>query len=87
VPKVQGDVDSHFVYWIQTADLYPDACLDDTAFMAFDPTVRFPTFQPTEGDETIGNVHCIKLGEEEGMWQRAMTVSPWSGLHFPDRRR
>jgi hypothetical protein len=68
-------------------EVYPGARPDDTAFIAFDPTLRFSAFHPIEGDETIGNERRIQLGEEEGLWQWAMTVSPWSALHFPDRRR
>jgi hypothetical protein len=43
--------------------------------MAFDPAVRFPAFNPIEGHGTIGSVHRIQLGEEEGLWQWAITVS------------
>jgi len=34
-----------------------------------------------EGDETIGNLHRIQLGEAEGMWQWALTVS-LPGPHY-----
>ncbi len=56
------------IYWMKTADVYPDGGYDDTFFMAFDPDVRFPRFHPTQGDEPIGNVHLIKDGPEDGLW-------------------
>ena len=57
------------IYWMKTADVYPDGRYEDTSFMAFDPEVRFPRFHMTEGDETIGNVHLIKGGLQSGQWQ------------------
>ena len=45
------------------------------AFVAFDPEVRFPSFHMEMGDETIGNVHRIKGGPQDGLWQWSMTVS------------
>ena len=63
------------IYWMKTADVYPDGRYDETAFMAFDPEVRFPAFHMEEGDETIGNVHQIKGGPQAGSWQWSMTVS------------
>jgi hypothetical protein len=60
---------------MKTADVYPDARYDETYFMAFDPEVRFPRFHMTEGDETIGNVHQIKGGPQDGRWQWSVTVS------------
>ena len=50
------------IYWMKTADVYPDAGWDDQAFMAFDPDVRFPRFHMVEGDETIGNVRLVEGG-------------------------
>jgi hypothetical protein len=63
------------IYWMKTADVYPDGGYDGTSFMAFDPEVRFPRFHMTEGDETIGNVHQIRGGPQNGRWQWSMTVS------------
>ena len=50
------------IYWMRTADVYPDGGYGPDAFMAFDPEVRFPRFHMVEGDETIGNVHLIEGG-------------------------
>jgi hypothetical protein len=63
------------IYWMKTADVYPDGGYEDTFFMAFDPEVRFPRFHMTEGDGTIGNVHLIKGGLQSGQWQWSMTVA------------
>src|SRR3954469_1965545 len=63
------------IYWMKTTDVYPNARYDETAFMAFDPEVRFPAFHMAEGDETIGNVHQIKGGLQTGLWQWSMTVA------------
>jgi hypothetical protein len=63
------------IYWMRTADVYPDGGYDDSDFMAFDPEMRFPRFHMTEGDETIGNVHLIKGGLQSGQWQWSMTVA------------
>jgi hypothetical protein len=76
------------IYWLKTADVYPDGGWHENAFMAFDPDVRFPRFHMAEGDETIGNVHLIKGGLQSGQWQWSMTValpgprysSPTSGV-------
>lgn len=38
------------IYWVKTADVYPDGGYDDTFFMGFDPEVRFPRFQGPEQD-------------------------------------
>src|SRR3954453_4385237 len=62
------------IYWMKTADVYPNARYDETAFMAFDPGVRFPAFHMEEGDETIGNVHQIEGGPRAGLWQWSTTV-------------
>lgn len=63
------------IYWMKTADVYPDGRYDDTLFMAFDPDVRFPRFHMVDGNETIGNVHLIKGGLQSGLWQWSMTVA------------
>jgi hypothetical protein len=63
------------IYWMKTADVYPDGRYGPDAFMAFDHEVRFPRFHMTEGDETIGNVHQIKGGLQSDLWQWSMTVS------------
>jgi hypothetical protein len=63
------------IYWLKTADVYPDGGWHENAFMAFDPDVRFPRFHMAEGDETIGNVHLIKGGLQSGQWQWSMTVA------------
>jgi hypothetical protein len=63
------------IYWMKTKDVYPDGGYDDTFFMAFDPEVRFPRFHMETGDETIGTVHRITGGPENGLWQWSMTVS------------
>jgi hypothetical protein len=63
------------IYWLKTADVYPDSGWCENAFMAFDPDVRFPRFHMAEGDETIGNVHLIKGGLQSGQWQWSMTVA------------
>ena len=63
------------IYWLKTADVYPDSGWRENAFMAFDPDVRFPRFHMAEGDETIGNVHLIKGGLQSGQWQWSMTVA------------
>jgi hypothetical protein len=63
------------IYWMKTADVYPDGRYEDTSFMAFDPEVRFPRFHMEPGDETIGNVHQINGGPQSGQWQWSMTAS------------
>jgi hypothetical protein len=63
------------IYWKRTSEVYPDGGYDDTFWMAFDPDVRFPRFHMVQGDETIGNVHRIKGGPGDGLWQWSMTVS------------
>ncbi len=63
------------IYWMKTANVYPDGGYDDNFFMAFDPDVRFPRFHPTKGDEAIGNVQMIDGGPQAGQWQWSMTVS------------
>jgi hypothetical protein len=63
------------IYWMKTADVYPDGRYDETAFMAFDPEVRFPAFYMEEEDETIDNVHQITGGPRAGLWQWSMTVA------------
>src|SRR4051812_38243658 len=63
------------IYWMRTADVYPDSRWHEPAFMAFDPDVRFPAFHRTDGDETIGNVHLIVGGSQGGQWHWSMTVS------------
>jgi hypothetical protein len=63
------------IYWMRTKDVYPDAGYDDTFFTAFDPEVRFPRFHMETGDETIGNVHRITGGPQDGKWQWSMTVT------------
>ena len=40
------------IYWMRTADVYPDNGWHRNAFMAFDPEVRFPRFHMEAGDET-----------------------------------
>jgi len=63
------------IYWMKTADVYPDGGYDDTAFMAFDPEVRFPRTFPLAGDEPIGNVRLIRGGPQDGHWRWSMTVA------------
>jgi len=63
------------IYWKRTREVYPDAGYDDTYWTAFDPAVRFLRFHMETGDETIGNVHQVKGGPEDGLWQWSMTVS------------
>src|SRR3712207_532426 len=63
------------IYWMRTADVYPDGGYDDTFFMAFDPDVRFPRFHMTKGDDTIGNINLIKGGLQSGQCEWSMTVS------------
>ena len=63
------------IYWMKTADVYPDARYGPNDFIAFDPEVRFPRFHMVEGDETIGNVRLIEGGPQSGRWQWSMTVS------------
>ncbi len=63
------------IYWMRTADVYPDARYGPNDFMAFDPEVRFPRFHMEEGDETIGNVRLIEAGPESGLWSWSMTVA------------
>jgi hypothetical protein len=41
------------IYWMRTADVYPDGGYSPNFFMAFDPEVRFPRFDMETGDETI----------------------------------
>jgi len=60
---------------MKTKDVYPDGGYDDTYFMAFDPEVRFPRTFPLTGDEPIGNVHLVRGGPQDGMWQWSMTVA------------
>lgn len=48
------------IYWMRTADVFPDGRYGPDTFMAFDPDVRFPRFHMTKGAETIGNVHMIE---------------------------
>jgi hypothetical protein len=60
---------------MKTADVYPDAGYDSTYFMAFDPEATFPHFHEISGDETIGNVHRVTGGPEDGRWMWSMTVS------------
>lgn len=64
------------IYWMRTADVYPDAGYEPTAFMAFDRGVRFPRTHMVEGDEPIGNVRLITSGPQEGLWQWSMAVAP-----------
>ena len=72
------------IYWMKTADVYPDARWHDQAFIAFDPDVRFPRFNPTEGDEIIGTVTLVQRGSDSGRWQWSMTVSlPGPAYHLP----
>ncbi|WP_046866868.1 hypothetical protein [Microvirga massiliensis] len=63
------------IYWKRTADVYPDAGYGPNTFMAFDPQVRFPRFHMGTGDKTIGNVHLIQGGPQDGRWHWSMTVS------------
>lgn len=63
------------IYWMRTADVYPNGGYNDSYFMAFDSEVRFPRFHMMEGDETVGNVHLIMGGLQAGQWQWSMTVS------------
>jgi hypothetical protein len=63
------------IYWMKTADVYPDGRWHDQAFIAFDPDVRFPRFNPTGGDEIIGTVALVEQGPDSGRWQWSMTVS------------
>jgi hypothetical protein len=63
------------IYWMRTADAYPDGGYGPDTFMAFDPDVRFPRFHMETGDESIGNIHLIGGGMETGLWKWSMTVS------------
>ncbi|WP_134497802.1 hypothetical protein [Microvirga pakistanensis] len=63
------------IYWMKATDVYPDGGYDETNFMAFDPDVLFPRFHMTEEDETIGSVHLIRGGPQDGRWHWSMTVS------------
>jgi hypothetical protein len=63
------------IYWMKTADVYPDGGYGDTDFMAFDPKVRFPRFHMMTGDEYIGGINRIDGGPQDGLWQGSMTVS------------
>jgi hypothetical protein len=72
------------IYWMKTADAYPDSRWSENSFTAFDPDVQFPRFHMVEGDETIGNVHLLKGGLQSGLWQWSMTVSlPGPGYGSP----
>ena len=63
------------IYWMRTADLYPDARFSPNSFTALDPEVRFPRFHMETGDEQIGGVDRIDAGPQAGMWQWSMTVA------------
>lgn len=63
------------IYWMKTADVYPDGGYEDTDFIAFDPEVRFPRTFPIEGDEQIGTVSLIRGGPQDGRWSWSMYVS------------
>ena len=63
------------VYWMSTADVYPDARWCENSFTALDPDVRFPRFHMVEGYEPIGGVDLIKGGLQSGLWQWSMTVA------------
>ncbi len=72
------------IYWMRTREVYPDSGWHEMAYLAFDPGVRFPRFHPTKGDEPIGNVHLVKGGPQDGLWQWSMTVSlPGPGYGGP----
>ncbi|ANY78439.1 hypothetical protein BB934_09525 [Microvirga ossetica] len=58
----------------------------DQAFIAFDPDMRFPRFNPTDGDEIIGTVALVERGPDAGLWRWSMTVSlPGSAYRLPTR--
>jgi hypothetical protein len=63
------------IYWMKTADVYPDGSDSPNDIMAFDPEVRFPRFHMEMGDETIGNTHLIEGSPESGLWQWSVTVA------------
>ncbi|MBM6583000.1 hypothetical protein ILT44_22610 [Microvirga sp. BT689] len=63
------------IYWMKTADVYPDSSWSENSFTAFDPEVRFPRFHMETGDEPIGGVDLIKGGLQDGLWRWSMTVS------------
>jgi hypothetical protein len=63
------------ISWTRMIEAYPDSGWHENVFIAFDSKVRFPAFHPTESDETIGNVHLIQGGPQDGQWHWTMTVS------------
>ena len=63
------------IYWMKTADVYPDSRWSEHSFTALDPDARFPRFHMVEGDEPIGGVDLIEGGLQSGLWQWSMTVS------------
>jgi len=50
------------IYWMKTADVYPNARYDETAFMAFDPEVRFPAFHMVRGTRPSATSTRSKAG-------------------------
>ena len=63
------------IYWMKTADVYPDSSWSEHSFTALDPDVRFPRIHMVEGDDPIGDVDLIKGGLQSGLWQWSMTVA------------